>query len=297
MRFDVGTHVTGVDRTLDPATGAALRGGPGQPREIVRLADPTTGTVAAGVTPSVKRQMVIYEQETVDCAESDQSDGPLAAFLNNSKWMGMRDGTSTPIPGSTPDSFGEGFYMTELPRVGATELWELVNTTEDAHPIHLHLIQFQVLNRQPIDNDGYLAAWAAAFPGGSYAGQQCDGTFGTTDYPAGQIIPGYGPPADYYTPNADGALGGNPAVSPFITGPTVPPDPNEAGWKDTFKVNPHSVNRVLIRWAPVETPIADARPGVNRYSFDPTNGPGYVWHCHILDHEDNEMMRPYLPVK
>jgi FtsP/CotA-like multicopper oxidase with cupredoxin domain len=297
MRFDVGTHVTGVDRTFDPATGAALRGGPGQPREIVRLADPTTGTVAAGVTPSVKRQMVIYEQETVDCAESDQSDGPLAAFLNNSKWMGMRDGTSTPIPGSTPDSFGEGFYMTELPRVGATELWELVNTTEDAHPIHLHLIQFQVLNRQPIDNDGYLAAWAAAFPGGSYAGQQCDGTFGTTDYPAGQIIPGYGPPADYYTPNADGALGGNPAVSPFITGPTVPPDPNEAGWKDTFKVNPHSVNRVLIRWAPVETPIADARPGVNRYSFDPTNGPGYVWHCHILDHEDNEMMRPYLPVK
>ncbi len=29
------------------------------------------------------------------------------------------------------------------------------------------------------------------------------------------------------------------------------------------------------------------------YPFDPSTGPGYVWHCHIIDHEDNEMMRPY----
>jgi FtsP/CotA-like multicopper oxidase with cupredoxin domain len=33
--------------------------------------------------------------------------------------------------------------------------------------------------------------------------------------------------------------------------------------------------------------------GINLYPFDPTEGPGYVWHCHIIDHEDNEMMRPY----
>jgi FtsP/CotA-like multicopper oxidase with cupredoxin domain len=297
MRFDVAARSSGADHTYNPTRGAALRGGHGQPPAIVRLADPATGTVAAGVRPSVRRQLVIHEQETVDCAESDQSDGPVEAFLNNSKWMGMHDGTMTPIPGSTPDQQIPDLWLTELPRVGATELWELVNTTEDAHPIHLHLIQFQVLNRQPMDTDGYLAAWAASFPGGSYAGQQCDGSWGTTDYAAGQIIPGYGPPRDYNTPNADGAVGGNPAASPFLSADPQVPDTNEAGWKDTFKAYPHMINRVLVRWAPTETPVADVRPGVNRFAFDSTVGPGYVWHCHILDHEDNEMMRPYIPVK
>jgi FtsP/CotA-like multicopper oxidase with cupredoxin domain len=296
MRFDVTQRLSGVDHTFDPSTGAALRGGPGQPRQIVRLVNPTTGTIAAGVRPSVTRQLVVFEQETVDCAESGVSDGPLEAFLNNTKWHGLRDGTSTPVPGSQPDQTGQGIYMTELPRVGATELWEMLDITDDSHPMHLHLIEFQVLNRQPVDVDAYRAAWAARFPGGRYAGQQCDGTFGLTDYPAGQIIPGYGPPADYATPNADGALGGNPAISPFLSGPIQPPDPNEAGWKDTFKINPGMVNRILVRWAPIETPIAGVAPGVNRFSFDPTTGPGYVWHCHILDHEDNEMMRPYIPV-
>jgi FtsP/CotA-like multicopper oxidase with cupredoxin domain len=237
---------------------------------------------------------VVYEQETVDCAVSDTSDGPLEAFLNNSKWNGLRDGTTTPIAGSRSAA---NVFVTELPRVGATELWELLDVTDDAHPIHIHLIQFQVLNRQAVDVDGYRAAWAAAFPGGTFAGQQCDGSFGRTDYPAGQIIPGYGPPLDYLTPNADGALGGNPAIGPFLTGPVLPPDPAEAGWKDTFKINPGQVNRVLVRWAPTETAVGDAQPGVNRFAFDPTGGPGYVWHCHILDHEDNEMMRPYIPVR
>ena len=38
-----------------------------------------------------------------------------------------------------------------------------------------------------------------------------------------------------------------------------------------------------------------SRPGQNKFAFNPTYGPGYVWHCHIIDHEDNEMMRPYIP--
>ena len=57
-------------------------------------------------------------------------------------------------------------------------------------------------------------------------------------------------------------------------------------------------NRIAVRFAPQDTPLTGtgaAAPGMNRFSFDPTaTGPGYVWHCHILDHEDNEMMRPYL---
>ncbi len=55
------------------------------------------------------------------------------------------------------------------------------------------------------------------------------------------------------------------------------------------------VNRVLVRWAPTEIPVARCSPG-EPLPFDPTVGPGYVWHCHILDHEDDEMMRPYIPV-
>ncbi len=87
-----------------------------------------------------------------------------------------------------------------------------------------------------------------------------------------------------------------PAFGPFINGPVVPPDPNEAGWKDTFKILPGMVNRVLVRWAPTETAVDGVQPGQNLLHFDPTVGPSYVWHCHILDHEDTEMMRPYIPV-
>ena len=73
----------------------------------------------------------------------------------------------------------------------------------------------------------------------------------------------------------------------------MPPDPNEAGWKDTIKAFPGEVTRIVVRWAPQYVPVEGVTAGVNLYPFDPTAGPGYVWHCHILDHEDNDMMRPY----
>jgi FtsP/CotA-like multicopper oxidase with cupredoxin domain len=75
------------------------------------------------------------------------------------------------------------------------------------------------------------------------------------------------------------------------------PEANEAGWKDTLKMFPQEVTRIVLRWAPISVPINGVAPGQNMYAFDPTSGPGYVWHCHILDHEDNEMMRPYAPIK
>jgi spore coat protein A len=297
MQFRVTLPLSSPDVTYDPASGAPLRGGRGQPPAIVRLASPATGTVAPGVQVSVRRQLVLFEQDTFDGVPPDRGNGPLEDLLNNSKWKGLRDGSSTPIPGSRRDPGGQGLWLTELPRVGSTELWELLDTTPDAHPIHIHLVQFQVLNRQSVDVDNYVAAWAARFPGGTFAGQKPDGTFGEVTYPAGVVIPGFGPPGDYDTPNADGALGGNPAVGPFLNGPVQPPDPNEAGWKDTVKALPGMVNRILVRWAPTETPVGGVRPGQNLYEFDPSTGPGYVWHCHILDHEDNEMMRPYAPVR
>jgi bilirubin oxidase len=97
--------------------------------------------------------------------------------------------------------------ITENPAVGATEVWELHNFTEDAHPIHIHEILFEVVNRQPF--------------GGAARG----------------------------------------------------PEPWEAGArKDTVIAYPGEITRV-------------------KATFD--RGGLFVWHCHIVEHEDHEMMRPY----
>ena len=72
-----------------------------------------------------------------------------------------------------------------------------------------------------------------------------------------------------------------------MIGQAVRPAPFEQGWKDTIQADAGSVTVIRVRFAPQD--------GSN-YKFDPTSGPGYVWHCHILDHEDNEMMRPLVIV-
>jgi spore coat protein A len=196
--------------------------------------------------------------------------GPREVPVNNTKWDGKRENSGAPIPGFKPD--GRGNWVSELPQIGSTELWEIINLTEDAHPMHLHLVQFQLLNRQKIREEQYEADYPAAFPGGNF-------------------IPGFGPPDDYDTPNSDFAIGGNPAVSPYLQGPWRLPGPGEDGWKDTIRSFPGKVTRLVIRWTPLDTPVRAARPGVNLYPV----GPGYVWHCHIIDHEDNDMTRPYSP--
>ncbi len=266
MQFRVDKRRAGADTSYNPAAQPP----PPLRDPMVRLA--LDGQLAPGVQPDVKRQMTLVEIGT--------ESGPLSPLVNNTRWGGRRaDGK--PIPGARND--GRGDYLTELPRVGSTELWEIINLTGDAHPIHLHLVQFQLINRQAFDageegEGGYSTVYGAAFPGGEF-------------------IPEYGPPGNFRTPNADGALGGNPAVSPFLQGVPMPPEPQESGWKDTFIMRPGEVTRVIVRFAPQNIPAGGVRAGQNMYPFDPTSGPGYVWHCHIIDHEDNEMMRPYIPVK
>jgi len=132
---------------------------------------------------------------------------------------------------SEPDLPGEGQMMllnglhwedpiVEKPVLGSLELWELVNETSLMHPFHMHLVQFQVLDRQSIDLFLYEKL--------------------------GQVVP---------------------------TWKAVPPLPGEAGWKDTVQVPPGMVTRILIR-------------------FGPFTG-RFVYHCHILEHEDMDMMRPF----
>ncbi len=104
--------------------------------------------------------------------------------------------------------------IVETPRLGSTEVWTFINRSPVMHPMHMHLVKFQILDRQPF-----------------------------------QIV--------------------NDRVSP--AGPRVPPPAWEAGWKDTVQANPSEITRVIARFE-----------GFSGY---------YPYHCHILEHEDNEMMR------
>jgi spore coat protein A len=110
--------------------------------------------------------------------------------------------------------------VTERPVLNTTEIWEIVNLTEDTHPIHLHLVKFRLLDRRPFDVFDYLDKTELHF-----------------------------------------------------TGPAIPPAPEESGWKDTVRCEQGHVTRIIV-------------------PFEGFAG-RYVWHCHILEHEDNEMMRPF----
>jgi len=110
---------------------------------------------------------------------------------------------------------------TEKPVLGSTEIWSFINLTDDSHPIHLHLVRFQLLDRRPFD----LAVYQLT----------------------GKVI---------------------------LTGPPVSLTPGELGWKDTVRVDPMTVTRIIV-------------------NFEGFTG-RYVWHCHMLEHEDNEMMRPLI---
>jgi spore coat protein A len=110
--------------------------------------------------------------------------------------------------------------VTENPVIETVEIWELLNTTEDSHPIHLHLVRFQILDRRSFDEPLYFRTRQIRY-----------------------------------------------------TGPVVPPDPYEVGWKDTIRAHSKMITRIIVRFEGY----------VGRY----------VWHCHVLEHEDNEMMRPF----
>jgi len=110
--------------------------------------------------------------------------------------------------------------VTETPHLNTTEIWEFVNLTEDTHPMHLHLVGFQVLDRRLFDVFAYR--------------------------------------------NNKGLR---------YLAPAIAPEPNEQGWKDTVQCLPGMITRIIMRF--------DGYPG------------RYLYHCHILEHEANDMMRPF----
>jgi len=146
-------------------------------------------------------------------------------------------------------------------RTNTLEQWEIINTTVDAHPIHLHFTQFQVLNRQTFNATSYLAA---AYPD--------------------QVL---------LAPNT-----GNvppPPVTPFLNGGTKPPAANELGWKDTVLATPGEVTRILVPFGASIPGFNPAGEGPGPFTaFQASHIGNYVWHCHILEHEDNDMMQRYV---
>ena len=316
MEFRVGAcgSLCGpADTSFNPAAaGATIRT---TDQAIQRLVNPMTGALA--VPAQKTRQLTLNEVMGMPQAAinpvtgvlTNYPGGPLEILVNNTKWGGERitgvdnilsptHYTMEPIPGFTAVSLnGNITYYSETPNEGETEIWEIVNLTADAHPIHLHLVQFQLMNRQPFDAKAYGAAYAAAFPGGGLDPMTM------LQYPKGFFIPGFGPPCAYGIGTTTGscnsrALGGNPDIEStnpkngkplYLSGKPTPPDPNEAGWKDTVVMYPGQVTRIAVRWAPTDAPAASTSAA---FPFDPNGGHGYVWHCHIIDHEDNEMMRP-----
>jgi spore coat protein A len=185
--------------------------------------DPTTPPqflVLPAITPlpaeTVTRQLAMIEKgETGQDAEGNEVEGPIEALL----------GTVGPdsINRGTPEGvWTERKWMdavTENPALGATEVWEMYNTTADAHPMHIHEVTFQVVNREGL------------------------------------------------------VLSGDEVASPIqLDGNITQPETWEIGLKDTVIAYPGQVTRVRLQF----------------------NTPGqFVWHCHIVEHEDNEMMRPY----
>jgi spore coat protein A, manganese oxidase len=132
--------------------------------------------------------------------------------------------------------FDEG-PTTETPRIGTIEDWVYINMTGDTHPMHTHLVTFQVIGRTPFDVEAYEAAHRG---------------------PKG--VPG----------------GFDPTL--FATGPMLPPLPEERGFKDTVKADPGHFTTIRAKF---ELPNDVKAPQ------------DYVYHCHIVEHEDNDMMRPF----
>ncbi|HYA22840.1 MAG TPA: multicopper oxidase [Terriglobales bacterium] len=165
-----------------------------------KSADPSSLPSSLRPVPKIAESEAV-KTRTLMLAEIDDLKGdPATMLLNNAHWK-------EPI--------------TENPALNSVEIWNLMNVTDDSHPIHLHLVRFQILDRRRFDAFAY----------------QNEG--GTLTY----------------------------------RGAPIPPEPNEAGWKDTVRADPAMVTRIII-------------------PFQGYAG-RYVWHCHILEHEDNEMMRPY----
>jgi len=145
---------------------------------------------------------------------------------------------------------------TENPALGSTEEWEIWNATGDAHPVHLHLVNFEVLGREEIHWDSHTTEDDRVIPNNQFKRPAGDGTYLVTQ----SVV------------QHNGALGDGFRLANLTTGRAVPlmDEYVENAPKDMVTALPDQVTRI-------------------KATFDKAGR--YVWHCHILSHEDHEMMR------
>ena len=217
-----GRHVLGNVGPDEPFGG-------GEPDEDFDTSDPdSTGQImefrvgpAVAPDPTTPPQFLVLP--AIAPLPGETVTRPLALIEMMSE---VHDGPSEAVLG-TVDGDGMAVHkmwsepISENPAVGVTEVWEFYNFTADAHPMHVHEVTFEVVNREALELDPET---------------------------------------------------GEPVQPVVLTGVVRPPEAWESGFKDTVIANPGEVTRI-------------------RAKFDT---PGtFVWHCHIVSHEDNEMMRPY----
>ena len=200
MAFDVSLPLSNKPDTFSPSAIAHYSGNNTPPDKVRKLA------LFEGKDEFGRLQPLLGTAEPTVDAAGNLLDGSLPWFL--------------PI--------------TENPALGSTEIWEIYNTTEDAHPIHVHLVNFEILDRQ-----GFTANLIPQ------PVTQHNGTIGQ----------GFRLTNVTLVPNTLVATSGV-----------------ERAPKDMVTALPGQVTRIKATFD---------RPG------------RYVWHCHILSHEDHEMMRPF----
>ncbi len=205
--FGGGDAGTDFEPSDPRTTGQVLRLVVGPPSSQDRSVPPDRLTLPSFTPPGASSRTRRLSLNELDSATLEGV-GPAIGLL------GTMDSALNPVPKRWMEP------LTENPALDATETWELYNFTADAHPIHVHVVQFQVVNRQALvtDDEGISVA-----------------------------------PAQ-------------------LSGPPIPPEPWESGTKDTVIAYPGMVTRLRAKF--------DVR-GL------------FVWHCHIVSHEDHEMMRPY----
>ncbi|KAJ1282820.1 hypothetical protein BS78_03G080800 [Paspalum vaginatum] len=192
-------------------------------------AEPDTSSVPAALMPhyprpdareaAATRRVTMYEYTR------NGTDEPTHLYLNARSYMDP---------------------VTETPREGTSEVWDVINLTDDNHPLHVHLALFAVLGQRSLRRVDEF--------------RDCMKRRNDAD-----------------ACGLDRHLaGGRRHVVPR----------QERGWKNVFKMRPSAVTRILVRFKPLSPDEESCFP------FDVTTGPGYVYHCHIFEHEDNEMMRP-----
>jgi spore coat protein A, manganese oxidase len=219
------------------------------------LAIDNTTPLAIGIDPSLlpswgftNHTAISSPKRMLTLNEYFDENGRLIQILGNSENPNGSpyDGAAAYLgyAGSPPTAVGA---TVENVKEGDTEVWEIYNNTGDVHPMHFHLVNVQLINRQTFD-----------------IGPR-------TFLPTGNIIP---------------------------------PAANELGWKETVQMYPGTVARVIMKWdlAPivdkdlnpvttsangsVQLPITMGQPPPSPR----TGGNEYVWHCHILEHEEHDMM-------